>query len=234
MLNTDKIKYPVNNQMYEILDRVRRIRFNGRMIGKASTQREGGGPRWTDITIYVTEAGSYVIQREGVSLVYHRAESSCRGGELVRNEDILEDSVPCSVCQPPNIDGLDEIRETSDPYRNQIVLLERKLGKITPPELRELNYEYIARLEKELGIGQDEVKEAVEDAVSESRKSADPSRYRREVTMSSADIADDPRKIVPILTYQGRLTTVATDAIKAAIVNDPRVGGVFDQVETIA
>lgn len=170
------IKYPDEDTEHEIFDRVRRIRFKGRMIGKASTQRENGGPRWTDITIYRTVAGQYVIQREGVSLVYHRADSSCRGGELVTNSEITEESVPCATCRPPDLDALDDLRDLD----------------------------------------------------------ADPSMYRREVTMSSADVAEDPSKIVTILTYQGRLTTVATDAIKRAIKNDEKLDGIFDQVEVIA
>lgn len=174
------IKYPTGNQEYQISDKIRQIRFSGRMIGKASTRREGGGPRWTDITIYVTEAGKYVIQREGISLVYHRADSSCRGGELVTNSQITEDSVPCSICRPPDLDTLDEILEAQQ------------------------------------------------------RTEGNPAQYRREVTMSSADVAEDPSKIVTILTYQGRLTTVATEAIRRAIENDPRLEGIFDRVETIA
>lgn len=202
MLHTDMIKYPTQDEAYEILDRVRRIRFRGRMIGKASTQRDGGGPRWTDITIYRTEGGQYVIQREGISLVYHRADSSCRGGELVTNEQILEGSVPCAVCRPPGLDALDDIREGA------------------------ANHLKIAALEQELGMDPSDFEGQT--------ASRDPNRYRREVTMSSADVADDPNKIVPILTYQGRLTTVATDAIREAIRNDRRLDGIFDRVETIA
>lgn len=202
VLHTDMIKYPGKNEDYQISDKIRKIQFHGRMIGKASTQREGGGPRWTDITIYVTEGGKYVIQREGISLVYHRADSSCRGGELVTNEQITEESVPCSICRPPDLDTLDDIRDGA------------------------ANHLKIAALEQELGMDPSDFEGTT--------ASRDPARYRREVTMSSADVADDPSKIVTILTYQGRLTTVATEAIRRAIENDPRLEGIFDRVETIA
>lgn len=183
MLNVDSIKYPAENRLYKVPDRLRRLEFTGRMIGKGSAQREGGEPRWTDITIYVTEGGSYVVQREGISLVYHQENAACRGGGVVvPNREILEGSVPCDRCRPPGLQELDEIRE------------------------------------KLKTIGVDE----------------DTDLYRREITLSSADATDDPRKIIQLLTHKGRLTTVATDAIQRAMANDPRLEGIFDVVERIA
>lgn len=207
MLNVDMIKYPTENQVYKVPDRLRTLVFTGRMIGKASAQRPGGEPRWTDITIYVTEGGSYVVQREGVSLVYHRADASCRGGgEVVTNEEILEGSVPCDRCRPPTLDELDDIREGTPASR-------------------------LFDLERSTGIDPDAYYALPDDLA---QQSADPARYRREVTLSSADATDDPRKIIPLLTHKGRLTTVATDAIKRAMDNDPRLEGIFDVVERIA
>lgn len=228
------IKYPDEDRLYEISDKVRKIRFTGRMIGKGSTRREGGGPRWTEITIYRTAGGSYVIQREGVSLVYHRADSSCRGGELVRNEDILENSVPCPDCRPPGIEALDDIRETSDPTGNREILLRRVLGEGVPyPDPEETDDEYHTRMSLKYDVDPAIIREIFESVERNLRESVDPDRYRRETTMSSADVADDPAKIVPILTYKGRLTTVATDAIQAASARDPKIGSIFGQVETI-
>lgn len=177
MLNTDKIVYPVKNQLYEVLDGIRPREFTGRMIGKASTQRSASDLRWTDITIYVTEGEQYVIQKEGMSLVYHRAEASCRGGETVGNPQIFEGSVPCPSCRPPGLKELDVIRESAE---------------------------------------------------------GDPESYRREVTVSRVDFTKDLNKVVPMLHYQQRLTTVATEALKRAVDNDPRLAEFFSQTERIA
>jgi hypothetical protein len=177
-MNADEIVYPTENMPYEVPDPVENLVFTGRMISKASTRR-GDDPRWTDITIYVTEGGNYVVQKEGVSLVYHRAEASCRGGKLVTNSQILEGSRPCSSCRPPDLDELDEINAAAGP-------------------------------------------------------GGDPARYRREVTMSSGKVTDDPNKVVPLLFYQGRLTTVAAEAFQIAAANDKRLAEVFNRVKTIA
>lgn len=174
MLNTDEIVYPAENRPYEVSDPVENLQFNGRMIGKASTRR-GTDPRWTDITIYVTEGGQYIVQKEGVSLVYHRAEASCRGGKTVTNPQIIDVSMPCGICRPPGIDTLKMMRA-----------------------------------------------------------SGDPARYRREVTMSSAKVTDDPNKVVPLLFYQGRLTTVAAEAFQQAALNDKRLAEVYNRVRTVS
>lgn len=178
MVNTDEIVYPTENVPCEVPDPVENLEFTGRMIGKASTRR-GDDPRWTDITIYVTEGGNYVVQKEGVSLVYHRAEASCRGGKQATNAQILEGSRPCHLCRPPGLDQLDEIQASAGP-------------------------------------------------------GGDPARYRREITMSSGKVTDDPNKVVPLLFYQGRLTTVAAEAFAIAAANDKRLGEVFNRVKTIA
>lgn len=179
MLNTDRIEYPVENRPYKVPDRTRNLEFEGRMIGKASTQRSDGDLRWTDITIYVTEGGQYVCQKEGVSLVYHRAESTCRGGETVTNPEITEEAVPCPDCRPPSLNMLDDIRANAGPE-------------------------------------------------------GDPARYRREVTLSSAEVTNDPYKVATLVHYQGRLTTVATEALRRASLRDKRLGEIFGRVETIA
>jgi hypothetical protein len=179
VLNTDKIVYPVKNEQYEVLDGIRPREFKGRMIGKASTQQGADDLRWTDVTIYVTEGEQYVIQKEGVSLVYHRAEASCRGGETVSNPQILEGSAPCPFCRPPSLKELDNIRANAGPE-------------------------------------------------------GDPASYRREVTLSRVDSTNDLNRIVPLLHYQQRLTTVGTEALKRAIVNDVRLREFFSRTEAIA
>jgi hypothetical protein len=176
--NTNEIIYPSETMQYEVPDPVENLEFAGRMIGKSST-RIGDDPRWTDITIYVTAGGQYIVQKEGVSLVYHRADASCRGGKVVTNPQIIEGSAPCRDCHPPSLAQLDEIRENSGPE-------------------------------------------------------GDPARYRREVTLSSGRVTDDPSKVVPLLFYQGRLTTVAAEAFQIAASNDKRLAEVYNQKRIVA
>lgn len=89
---------------------VQRYVFDGRELGYATTDNDSS--RWTEITIYRTEAGKYVFEKIGRSVVYHTTDKSkwvvdrCMDKNYVpygkrRNQDWLnEDSRPCPFCKP--------------------------------------------------------------------------------------------------------------------------------------
>jgi hypothetical protein len=166
---------------YTVQDRVRRLSFQGKLIGKSSTRRSGS-LRWTDISIYRTAGGQYIVQREGLSLVYHWENASCARGELISPKELLAEGldvppidqpVACPICDPPQRDVLSALQ--SNP-----------------------------------GQG-----------------------FRREVTISSADVTSDPQDIPRHLLFKGRLTTVGVEALEEAVRNDPALRGTLNHTEVI-
>lgn len=55
---------------YQVRDGSRLITFDGAQLGHISSQREHN-PRWTEMTVYKTIGGSYVLEKVGKSLVTH-------------------------------------------------------------------------------------------------------------------------------------------------------------------
>lgn len=115
---TDSTPAPATE--YTILDRVRQVKFSGWLLGEASTQQQSS-ERWTEIKIYRTAGGTYVVQRLGLSRVYHR-DPGCERGEVVTNDQILDGSVPCSVCRPPSVAALDEMDDDPSTYRREVTM----------------------------------------------------------------------------------------------------------------
>jgi hypothetical protein len=74
--------------------------FDGEELGHASTDDDGDLPRWTEITIWRTKAGKYVIEKVACSVVYHTLDGCDRG--IIRDADssLDPDSQPCLVCRP--------------------------------------------------------------------------------------------------------------------------------------
>ncbi|SRR6266545_1021531 len=85
---------------FSVYDGHEEIRFDGELLGESSTETPTS-PRWTEIQIYKTNAGKYIIHRIGVSLVYHSKEKSqCDAGVTTKWEDLPVDGVPCQRCRP--------------------------------------------------------------------------------------------------------------------------------------
>lgn len=55
---------------FVVHDGYRRISFSGDLIGRASSKRAGVW-RWTDINLYRTEQGTYILEKIGTSRVTH-------------------------------------------------------------------------------------------------------------------------------------------------------------------
>lgn len=83
--------------------------FSGRLLGHATTEREDSF-RWTEIDIYKTDGGNYIIVRLGKSLIYHEGDSECTTmGVPIKGERIRRDAEPCERCDPkvPEDDDFD-------------------------------------------------------------------------------------------------------------------------------
>lgn len=101
-------------QQYELPTQDRKVRFTGQHLSHASS-RYPGSLRWTEIDIYRTEGGHYILSRQGRSVVYHRLESDCvtkyaatvQVGQLV-DEAVYDLAEPCPICQPNDLDDLAE------------------------------------------------------------------------------------------------------------------------------
>lgn len=75
--------------------------FEGERIGHASTEHDDS-LRWTEVLIFKTSSGRYVVQRLGRSIVYHLLDSSCSSnGDEISGSEISEESEPCDKCNPP-------------------------------------------------------------------------------------------------------------------------------------
>lgn len=95
---------------YVVRDRLREIEFNGTELGRSSTEKDDS-LRWTEIVIYKTDGGSYIIERLGKSLVYHVPKSKCDSsqGTPLKGYQLGEESEPCPQCNPavPEDSGFD-------------------------------------------------------------------------------------------------------------------------------
>lgn len=84
---------------FHVRNQLEVIEFEGKMISGATTERPDD-PRWTEINIYKTVGGSYVIERIGRSVVYHVHGSECNYGIATRVENLPDDAEPCKFCNP--------------------------------------------------------------------------------------------------------------------------------------
>ncbi len=56
---------------YEVRDGATRVlQFGGQLLAEVSSRRTGA-PRWTELRLYKTEAGAYVMEKIGASVVVH-------------------------------------------------------------------------------------------------------------------------------------------------------------------
>lgn len=82
--------------------------FDGTLLAESTSQKPDG-TRWVEFRIYVTVAGTYILERVGRSDVFH--DLSCevveRNGLRFDPRDVLEDRhVPCLECDPDEFQDL--------------------------------------------------------------------------------------------------------------------------------
>jgi hypothetical protein len=90
---------------YVVHDGLRRIRFDGDLLAKASSRRSGVW-RWTDLVLYRTQGGTYVLEKIGSSRVTHVrdcplvVEDLPRFQEAYPGEDPDDDEFAYDDCVP--------------------------------------------------------------------------------------------------------------------------------------
>lgn len=63
------------------------IEFDGRLLGEVSSRR-AGAPRWTELRLFRTAAGAYVLEKIGASVVVHAPGCPEMLGDLPRFQEI--------------------------------------------------------------------------------------------------------------------------------------------------
>lgn len=72
---------------YRVRDgQTRIIEFDGTLLGEVSSRR-AQGPRWTELRLYKTDAGVYVLEKVGASVVIHAPGCPDMIGNLPRFQD---------------------------------------------------------------------------------------------------------------------------------------------------
>lgn len=113
-------------QRFEVRDGQRPVTFVGWMVADADSQT-GNDPRWTELTLYKTVSGKYVVEKVGRSDVFHSPtcprrskgiqhpslEEAMGGGS---DESVEDYYVPCDVCHPD--------------YGQQPVFVERDISSV--------------------------------------------------------------------------------------------------------
>jgi hypothetical protein len=102
----------VESKRFQIRDSQRLVTFTGECLGE-STSQSGTDVRWTELSLYKTDSGRYLVERVGRSDVFHTKSCARRSkGELkqhlsdnVPEDRELEDYVPCDECKPSRIDS---------------------------------------------------------------------------------------------------------------------------------
>ena len=107
----------MTTQEYALPDPDGEVTFRGTLLGSATTEdRMGDHPlRWTEVHVYRTEGGTYVVHKVGRSTVFHSRGDEC--GKKAVETDPLEvpddrffDLNPCPRCVPPTYPSPDEFR----------------------------------------------------------------------------------------------------------------------------
>lgn len=79
------------------------VEFDGWLEDESSTYTPET-MRWTEIQVYLTITGAYVVRVLGRSMIYHRNNSSCNTGASQHGRDMDEDLRPCPKCRPVDYD----------------------------------------------------------------------------------------------------------------------------------
>lgn len=98
----------VTEQRFNIRDNQRPLTFTGYLLAESDSQ-SGNDVRWTELTLYRTSSGRYIVQKIGRSDVYHSDECTRRSkGEkhynleagILANDRSMDDCEPCETCNP--------------------------------------------------------------------------------------------------------------------------------------
>ena len=108
---------------YRVQDRYEQIEFSGTLLADVSTETPDSD-RWTEIRIYRTIAGSYVVERVGRSVIYHEHDGPCNTGVPVRSGDLDDMFTPCRRCQVADLDVISQnemVDQELDKHQTDVV-----------------------------------------------------------------------------------------------------------------
>lgn len=94
---------------YELYDQYEVVAFSGWRLAHASTEPDSRTPRWTEISIYKTTGGQYVVHTVGRSLVFHRHGGPCQRGVRTEYDELPDGAVGCRRCW--DSDDVEELAE---------------------------------------------------------------------------------------------------------------------------
>jgi hypothetical protein len=81
--------------------------FSGTHLAHSDSRRAHINPsRWVEMDLYRTQAGHYILDRIGVSRVYHTFDSDCDRGVRTAINNMPEGAVPCFKCNPSLLAGI--------------------------------------------------------------------------------------------------------------------------------
>lgn len=72
---------------YQVRDRSRLLSFTGTQLATVSSRQDPSQTRWTEMSLYVTDGGSYVLEKVGRSIVTHSPGCSAIIGSIPRFQD---------------------------------------------------------------------------------------------------------------------------------------------------
>lgn len=116
----------MTSQTYELANFDRILRFKGTLLASATSRRNQNDDalRWSEIVIYKTEGGSYVVHKIGKSRVYHGGPQECgaNGGKPTTSRvvttswpaDRVVDLISCPVCKPGPLNDIHHIKVEQD------------------------------------------------------------------------------------------------------------------------
>jgi hypothetical protein len=130
--------------------RTRKLVFDGELVGEVSSRRQAG-PRWTELRLYKTNAGAYVLEKVGMSVVVHGPGCPEIKGDLPRFQAAYPGGDPadgswwiCEVCGSSAVRDITRLLvETNrhwaviaeDPAQIVDALYRRKLGARSMPRM---------------------------------------------------------------------------------------------------
>lgn len=98
------------------------LEFDGEQISAATTEESDSTLRWTEIHIFRTASGKYIIQKIGRTRVFHRgsATGACaKYGKPGKYRSLPNEYIACPVCKP-DLDDDDNIRIETNRYTAHI------------------------------------------------------------------------------------------------------------------
>lgn len=94
----------VAETQFDVRDNSRHLTFTGRHLASSSSNTSGDVPRWTDLKLYRTSSGKYVLQKVGRSVVFHsdKCRRRSKGDRFDGLSDVpdVRDFQPGTCCHP--------------------------------------------------------------------------------------------------------------------------------------